>query len=125
MPYEEALQVVTAALKSQGFGIITTINVQATLKEKLNVNFRPYTILGACNPPIAHRALEHDARIGLMLPCNVSVEAAENGKILVRIADPDQMLAISGGEPDPVMAEIAALAREKLVAVAAALRAQP
>lgn len=121
MPYQQAIGVVEAALKEEGFGVITRIDVQKTMKQKLNIDFRPYIILGACNPPIAHRALERDPAIGLMLPCNVSVEEIAAGQIRVRIADPDQMIAC-GNPDDPVMSEIAGEAREKLEKVAQLLR---
>lgn len=90
-PYEEALEIVTAALKTEGFGVLTEIDVRATLKNKLDADFRPYAILGACNPPLAHKALLSDPIIGLMLPCNVTVEAAEEGT-LVNLINPKAML---------------------------------
>src|SRR5690606_20567519 len=90
-PYEQALGTVTAALKTQGFGVLTRIDVRATLKEKLGEDFRPYTILGACNPPLAHKALTAAPEIGLLLPCNVTVEQTQPGQSLVRIANPAVM----------------------------------
>lgn len=90
-PYEEAIESVTAALKEQGFGVLTRIDVDNTLKEKIGVDFRRYVILGACNPPLAHRALTAEARVGLMLPCNVTVEEAEGGA-LVNILNPRAMM---------------------------------
>jgi uncharacterized protein (DUF302 family) len=120
-PYKQALEIVEAALKAEGFGIITRIDVQQTMKQKLNVEFRPFMILGACNPPIAHRVLEHDPSIALLLPCNVSVETTEDDRTLVRIADPAQMLLCSH-ENDEVLAELATEVRKMLLKVAARLR---
>jgi len=91
IPFEQALEQVTASLKEQGFGVLTRIDVRATLKEKLDADFRPYVILGACNPPLAHRALTADGRVGVMLPCNVTVEQDEDG-VLVSFANPAGML---------------------------------
>lgn len=121
MPFKQALEVVEAALNAEGFGVVTRIDVQKTMRQKLNINFRPYVILGACNPPIAHRVLEHDPRMGLMLPCNVSVEAMDEDHILIRIADPDQMLGCGSSE-DPVLGELASEARNRLTRVADRLR---
>jgi uncharacterized protein (DUF302 family) len=117
-PYDQAVEAVTAALKHEGFGILTTIDVKATLKQKLNADFRPYVILGACNPPLAHRALAHEARIGILLPCNVTVEATEAGGSLVRIGDPDALLQVGGLDRDPVVREVASDARARLQRVA-------
>lgn len=122
-PYGEALDVVTVALKTEGFGILTRIEVDATLKEKLGVAFRPYSILGACNPALAHRALSHRAEAGLLLPCNVTVEA-DGGGALVRIGDPDTMLAVGGMHSDPDLRAVAEEARTRLTRVADALRAR-
>lgn len=122
-PYETALEQVAAALKNEGFGILTRIDVQATLKEKLNAAFRPYSILGACNPPLAHQALSARADIGLMLPCNVTVEATNDGGSLVRIADPGAMLTFGTLGENPTLAQVAALAREKLQRAAESLAA--
>jgi uncharacterized protein (DUF302 family) len=121
--YERALEKVAAALKAEGFGILTRIDVHATLKEKLGAEFRPYAILGACNPPLAHRALSHRPEVGLLLPCNVTVEADPGGPgSIARIADPRMMLATGDFAGDPVLAEVAADARARLQRVAAALR---
>jgi uncharacterized protein (DUF302 family) len=120
-PYEKAVEIVTAALKTEGFGILTTIDVRATLKQKLDKDFRPYVILGACNPPLAHRALSHEGRIGILLPCNVTVEATDSGGSLVRIGDPDALLQVGGLDRDPVVHEIASEARARLQRAARAL----
>jgi len=122
--YDRALDRVTAALKTEGFGVLTRIDVHTTLKEKIGAEFRPYAILGACNPPLAHRALSHDAEVGLLLPCNVTVEAAPDGAgSIARIADPLVMLTVGRFARDPGLAEIAAEVRGRLERVAAALRA--
>ena len=122
LPYEQAIEKLTAALKTEGFGILTRIDVKETLKEKLNADFRPYSILGACNPPLAHRALSHDAHVGLMLPCNVTVEAKDAGTSVVRIGDPDAFLKIGDFAKDPVLQGVAREAREKLKRAAESLR---
>ena len=119
--YRQALEIVEEALKTESFGVITRIDFQKTMKDKLNIDFRPFTILGACNPPIAHRALERDPRIGLLLPCNVSVETTPEGQTLVRIADPAQIIACDGNE-DEVLKEIAEETRARLLKVADRLR---
>jgi len=92
--FEEALESVTAALKREGFGILTQIDVKDTLKKKLDVDFRRYTILGACNPPLAHKALSTEPQIGLLLPCNVVVQEASDGGVTVSIADPRAMFSL-------------------------------
>ncbi len=121
-PYEQAIEKTTAALKNEGFGILTRIDVKATLKEKLNADFRPYAILGACNPPLAHRALSHDALAGMVLPCNVTVEAKDDKTSVVRIADPDAFIMIGRFAEDPVLQGVAREARQKLERAAKALR---
>lgn len=121
LPYEVALEKVIAALKSEGFGVLTRIDVQATLKEKLGEDFRPYAILGACNPALAHRALQTDPVVGLMLPCNVTVEADPLGGSLARIANPEIMLAVGALENNEALREVATTARIKLERVAEAL----
>ncbi len=123
VPYEQALEKVTAALKAEGFGILTRIDVRATLKEKMGAEFRPYAILGACNPPLAHRALSRDARAGLMLPCTVTVESTGDHTSVARIADPDVFLRVGGFETDEALMAIAAEARARLLQAAAALGA--
>ncbi len=110
VPYEEAVDKVTAALKEQGFGILTTIDVKETLKKKLDVDFRKYIILGACNPPLAHRALTAEQEIGLLLPCNVIVYE-ENGHSVVAVADPIAMMQIVG---NPELDAVAQEARTRL-----------
>ncbi len=121
-PYDAALDEVAAALKTEGFGILTRIDVKATLQEKLGEDFRPYAILGACNPPFAHKVLTHEPLAGLLLPCNVTVEADPAGGSLVRIGDPATMLAVGGLDRDPTLAGIAGEVREKLRRVAETLR---
>ncbi|MBI4485380.1 MAG: DUF302 domain-containing protein [Acidobacteria bacterium] len=90
----EAIEKVTAALKSEGFGVLTEINVKDTLKKKLDVDFRGYVIFGACNPPLAHKALTAEPQIGLLLPCNVVVQETREGGVIVTIADPRAMFSL-------------------------------
>jgi len=92
--FDTAIQRVTDALKTEGFGVLTEIDVKATLKKKLDVDFRPYKILGACNPPLAHRALTADSQIGLLLPCNVVVTQSDNDTVQVSLVDPLSMLGL-------------------------------
>jgi uncharacterized protein (DUF302 family) len=120
LPYETAVEKVVELLKAEGFGVLTRIDVKATLKEKLNLDFRPYVILGACNPHLAHRALESDPRVGLLLPCNVTVELA-NGGTLVSIINPEAMLGFEPLAGNPIVREVAAEARQKLERVASEL----
>ena len=123
-PHDRAIETVTAALKAEGFGVLTRIDVHSTLKERIGVEFRPYTILGACNPPLAHRVLSHRAEAGLLLPCNVTVEAEGPGS-LVRIGNPEMMLSVGGMEQDATLHAVAMEVRERLARVAEALRAHP
>ena len=123
MPYEAALEAVTAALKVEGFGVLTRIDVQATLKEKVGADFRQYAILGACNPPLAQRALSTDGWVGLMLPCNVTVEEGSKGGSLVRIANPVMMMQAGRMHGNEALSEVAAEARARLERVAIALDA--
>lgn len=108
--YEQAVEKVTAALKTQGFGVLTEIDVQATLKKKLDVNFRRYVILGACNPTLAHRALSASLDVGLLLPCNVVVYEDDGGSV-VAAQDPIVMLQVID---NPTLVTIAQEARARL-----------
>ena len=120
-PYETAIEQVTAALKAEGFGVLTTIDVKATLKQKLDVDFRRYVILGACNPPLAHRALSTELEIGLLLPCNVIVYEDESGAgSVVSIVDPQAML---GAGINPALAPMADEAAARLRRVLESLNA--
>ncbi len=119
-PYDLAQERVIDALKQEGFGVLTRIDVHDTLKAKLDVDFRQYAILGACNPPLAHQALSNRPDAGLMLPCNVIVEAVDEGT-LVRIVDPHAMMAAGGFEDDPVLQEVGSEAAARLRRVADAL----
>jgi len=111
MSFDDAVQKVTEELKQEGFGILTEIDVKATLKKKLDVDFRNYRILGACNPNFAHQALQKERMIGTMLPCNVIVQEAENGQVEIAAIDPvASMQAIE----NPSLAEVAQLVRSKL-----------
>ena len=113
-PFAEAAARVRDALKAQGFGVLTEIDVQATLRDKLGADMEPYLILGACNPPLAHRALSADRRIGLLLPCNVVVRA-EAGQTVIEALDPQAMVAVAGEAAlQPVAGEAAARLRAAL-----------
>jgi len=117
-PFEEIVDRVTAALKSEGFGVLTDIDVQATLRKKLGVDFRKYRILGACNPSFAHQALQIEDKIGTMLPCNVVVQEHHGGSTEVSAVDPvASMQAVGNVE----LGKIAGAVRAKLEAVISSL----
>jgi uncharacterized protein (DUF302 family) len=120
-PYEVAVEKVIEALKVEGFGVLTRIDVKATLKEKLDADFRPYVILGACNPPLAQRALLSDPLVGLLLPCNVTVEETADGS-LVSIINPEAMLGVEPLSTNEQIGEVASEARTRLERVVAALQ---
>jgi uncharacterized protein (DUF302 family) len=116
-PFDQVVERVRAELKAEGFGVLTEIDVQQTLREKLGKTMERYLILGACNPHLAHQALDHERELGLLLPCNVVVREVEAGT-WVGIADPQAMLSISG---NPGLAELATEARVRLLRVIDAL----
>ncbi|MGD9954164.1 MAG: DUF302 domain-containing protein [Burkholderiales bacterium] len=114
LSYEQAVERVTATLKEQGFGILTEIDVKATLKKKLDKDFTKYVILGACNPTLAHQALTGEVGIGLLLPCNVTVyEDPDSGKTVVSVLDPETMVTLTGRKD---IEPLARQARDKVVA---------
>ena len=117
VPHREAIDRVTAALAAKGFGVLTTIDVAATMKSKLGVDFRPYTILGACNPHFAWRALQEEDKIGTMLPCNVIVSEVSPGVSEIAAVDP---VASMASIPNPRLAELANTVREALRGIVAA-----
>ena len=119
-PLDEAIARTKAALKEQGFGVLTEIDVRQTLREKIGVDFAPYVILGACNPGLAHRALQAEPSVGLLLPCNVVVREVR-GRSEVAAVDPEQMLGMFGGDAEirGVAAEAAAGLRAAIAALAA------
>jgi uncharacterized protein (DUF302 family) len=116
--YEQAREQAIVELKEQGFGVLTEIDVKQTLKQKLDVDFRKYTILGACNPPLAHRALSTETDIGLLLPCNLIVYENDDQTSTVAAIDPEVQLGVVGR---PELKEVAAQVRERLEKVLDAL----
>jgi uncharacterized protein (DUF302 family) len=120
IPYEQTIERAKEALKAEGFGVLTEIDVQATLKKKLDADFRKYIILGACNPPLAHRALQAELEIGLLLPCNVIVYEEGQGSV-VSAMDPDLMSQVVD---NPALAAVAVEARARLVRVIAGIRSE-
>jgi uncharacterized protein (DUF302 family) len=118
LKFDTALERVTQELQKEGFGVLTEIDVAATMKKKLGHDMRPYRILGACNPPLAHRALSAEPSIGLLLPCNVVVREDETGKVLVEFMDPNAVLDLVN---KPQISQLAAEVRQRLERVMRAL----
>lgn len=118
LSYQEADTRVREALKEEGFGVLTEIDVAATLKEKLDVDFPRYEILGACNPPLAHKALQAEPDVGLLLPCNVVVRALDDGRTMVEALDPVRQLAVA---ENPALTELAEDVRGRMQRVIAAV----
>jgi uncharacterized protein (DUF302 family) len=117
--FDTAVEMVTAALKEEGFGVLTEIDVKNTLKQKLDIDFRPYKILGACNPSLAHRALSTAPEIGLLLPCNVVVAQEGEGRVTVSLVDPMSMMGVV---PEKALQPIAEEAAGRLQRVAESLK---
>ncbi|MDR8393745.1 DUF302 domain-containing protein [Aliifodinibius sp. S!AR15-10] len=106
-PFEETIEQVTEQLKKEGFGVLTEIDVKSTLKKKLDVDFKKYRILGACNPEFAHKALQTEDKIGVMLPCNVVVEEHEDGTVEVSAVNPiASMQAVQNGKLESIATEV-------------------
>lgn len=118
-PYEETVEAVREALGEQGFGVLTEIDIKATLKKKLDVDVAPQIILGACRPPLAHQALQADPSIGALLPCNVVVRSQDEGTTIVEAVDPEKMLGMS--EQGAALNDVACDAKERLQKALAAV----
>jgi uncharacterized protein (DUF302 family) len=121
LPFEAAVTCVREALKHEGFGVLTEIDLRAAFREKLGREFRPYMILGACNPPLAFNAITADPSVGLLLPCNVAVEWISDGRTGVRLTDPEALLSAVVLKGAPELASVARDARERMLRVADSL----
>jgi uncharacterized protein (DUF302 family) len=122
LPFGDAVSRVKEALKQEGFGILTEIDLQAAFRDKLGREFRPYVILGACNPPLAFSALNADPAIGLLLPCNVTVESVAEHRTMVRLTDPEALLATASLEASPELTSVTRDASEHMARVTGALK---
>ena len=118
IPYDQAVEKVRAALADEGFGVLTEIDVKATLKEKIDVNFRPYIILGACNPPFAYKTLQVEEQIGLMLPCNVVVQEGQDGGTVVSAMNPLVVMeSVENPDLEPIAGEVTEMLRRVVQAL--------
>jgi uncharacterized protein (DUF302 family) len=121
VPFDKALDLVRDALRQEGFGILTEIDLQAAFREKLHRDFRPYRILGACNPPLAFTAISADPAIGLLLPCNVTVESGGEDRTIARLTNPEVLLNTAALETSHELANVARDAANRMKRVAATL----
>jgi uncharacterized protein (DUF302 family) len=118
IPYDKAVEKIRVALAEEGFGILTEIDVKATLKEKLDVDFKPYVILGACNPPLAYKTLQAEEQIGLMLPCNVVVQKSQDGGTIVSAMNPLVVMeSVRNPDLEPIAKEVTDKLRQAIQAV--------
>ena len=124
MAFASAVQRVKDVLKQEGFGVLTEIDLRAAFQEKLGKEFRPYVILGACNPPLAFAAVTADPSIGLLLPCNVTVESAGEARTMVRLTDPEVLLGGLAAGLAPQLAAVAKDARERMMRAAETLKSE-
>ena len=124
LPFDAAVTHVREALKQEGFGVLTEIDLRATFREKLGREFHPYVILGACNPPLAFSAISADPSVGLLIPCNVTVESLAEGRTGVRLTDPEALLGSVLRQGSPELTSVAHDARERMVRVAESLAKQ-
>ena len=121
LAFDAAVTRVREALKQEGFGVLSEIDLRAAFREKLGQEFRPYVILGACNPPLAFKAITADPSVGLLLPCNVTVESISDGRAGIRLTDPEALLGSVVLEGAPELKSVAHDARERMLRVAASL----